>query len=128
MAATFRNRLVQFNQVVFDQVDIFLTDQFTRVTGLLPTDVTLTLSLNNALVTWPLVNGATVLDTQVAAGTVYWNQLTNGAYGVRFFPNQLGHWNLSITYPGSSQIVTIDYDVVNLPMAVEPGLTVGFCT
>ena len=128
MSATFRTRLVQVNQVIFDQIDIFQVNQFNRVTGLLPTDVTLALSLNNTTVSWPLVDGTTVLDTQVVSGSVYWSQLSNGAYNLRFFPNSLGHWNLSITYPGTSQIVSLDFDVVNLPLAVESSLTVGFCT
>lgn len=128
MAATFRTRLVQVNQVIFDQVDLFLPDQYNRVTGVPITDVTLTLFLNNVAVSWPLADGTGVYDNQVAAGTVYWNQLTNGGYGIRFYPISLGHWNLSINYPGSSQIVTIDYDVVNLPLAVESGLTAGFCS
>lgn len=128
MPATFRTRLVQVNQVIYDQVDIFQVDQFNRVTGLLTTDVTLTLFLNNTLVSWPLVDGSSVIDSQVVAGSVYWTQLSNGAYGVRFFPNSLGHWNLNITYPGTQQIIGISLDVVNLPLAVESGLTAGFCT
>lgn len=127
MAATFRTRLVQVNQVIFDQADIFQSDQFNRVTGLQTTDVTMTLFLNNTVVSWALVDGTSVLDTQVVSGSVYWNQLTNGSYGLRFFPNSLGHWNLNITFPGTSQIVGISFDVVNLPLAVESGLTAGFC-
>lgn len=129
MAATFRTRLIQVNQVVFDQVDIFLSDFFTRITGLTPTDVTLSLMLNNQAVAWPLVDGTAVDNTQVAAGSVYWAELPNGAYGVRFFPSQLGHWNLSISYSSTSpaQIIGIDFDVVNLPLSVDSGLRADFC-
>lgn len=129
MAATYRSRLVQVNRVIFDQVDIFQSDFFTRVLGLTPADVTLTLSLNNATVSWPLVDGSAVIDSQVVAGSVYWNQLVTGAYGVRFFPNSLGHWNLTISYAlAPTQITLIDYDVVNLPVSVDPSLRVDFCS
>jgi len=130
MAATFRTRLIQVNQVVFDQVDIFQADFFTRVTGLTPADVTLTLMFNNQAVAWPLVDGTAVLDTQVVAGSVYWAELPNNAYGIRFFPNSLGHWNLAISYSAAppSQIIGIDFDVVNLPLSVDSGLRADFCT
>jgi hypothetical protein len=127
MTATFRNRTVQANQVVYDQVDLFLVDQYTRATGVQVTDVTLAVTLNNAPVAWPLVDGTSVNNQQVVAGSIYWAVLTNGGYGIRFFPNQLGHWNLTFTYPGSTQIVGIDFDVVN-PIDVPSGLTMGFCT
>jgi len=129
MTTTFRTRLIQVNQVVYDQVDIFQANFFNRVTGLTPTDVTLSLTLNNLTASWPLVDGTSVIDSQVVAGSVYWAELTSGAYGIRFFPNSLGHWNLSISYaPSPSQIVLLDYDVVNLPMSVETDLRASFCT
>lgn len=128
MAATYRTRLVQVNQVVFDQVDIFQSDFFTRRTGLLPTDVTLTLFLNNAVVAWPLVDGSAVTDAQVVSGSVYWNELTNGAYGIRFYPNSLGHWSLSISYSAAApnQIVSLDFDVSS-PSSSSDSLRVDFC-
>lgn len=128
MSVTYRTRQIQVNQVIFDQVDIFQTDFFARVPGLLVTDVTLTLFFNNTPVSWPLVDGTSVTDSQVAAGSVYWSELPNHAYGIRFFPNSLGHWNLSISYsPVPSQIVSIDFDVVNLPLTVDSGITANFC-
>ncbi len=128
MAATFRTRLVQINQLIYDQVDLFSANQYTRIAGVVPADVTLTLFLNNTVVAWPLLDGSVVSDAQVVSGSVYWDALPNQGYGLRFFPNSLGHWNLLINYPGTSQIVGIDFDVVNLPLAVESGLTAGFCT
>jgi hypothetical protein len=125
---TFRTRSVQANQVVFDQIDLFSADQYTRIPGVSASNVTLTLFFNNTLVSWPLVEGASISDGQVVSGSVYWTALPNQAYGVRFFPKALGHWNLAIDYPGTSQIISLDYDVMNLPVGVEPGLTVGFCT
>jgi len=127
MALIFRTRTVSVNQVIFDQADIFLTDQFTRAAGVLITDVTLSLLFNNATVNWPLVPGASILDTQVASGSVYWNNLPNSVYGLRFLPNSLGHWTLSIRDPGHSQLVCLSYDVIRAP-SVDSGLIAGFCT
>jgi hypothetical protein len=127
MPSSFRVRAVPVNQVVYDQIDLFLVDQYTRAAGVQTTDVTLALFLNNSVVTWPLVNGAAVLDSQVVSGSVYWAALQNGSYGIRFLPNQLGHWSLTVTYPGSSQIVGISYDVSTAPDAPS-GFSVGFCT
>jgi len=121
--------MLQVNQVVYDQVDIFQSDFFSRVPGLTITDVTLSLTLNNVAVAWPLVNGSSVIDSQVVAGSVYWSELATHAYGVRFFPNALGHWNLSISYPlAPAQIIILDYDLVNLPISVESGLRADFCS
>ena len=128
MAATYLSRLVQVNQVIIDQVDIFQSDFYNRVTGLVPANVTLTLFFNNQAVAWPLSDGTGIVDSQIASGTVYWNELPNSSYGVRFFPNALGHWNLVIQFaPSPSQIISISYDVVNMPSLVESGLQVNFC-
>jgi len=128
MSATFRSRQIQVNQVVFDQVDLFQNDFFSRVPGLLVTDMVLTVFFNNTSVSWPLVDGTSVTDSQVVSGFVYWTELPNHAYGLRFLPNSLGHWNVSLTYTAGQQIVTVDYDVVNLPLTVDSGLTANFCS
>jgi hypothetical protein len=129
VATTYRTRLVQNNQVLFDQVDLLQSDQFTRISGVAPSGVTITLMLNNEVVSWPLVSGVGLSNGQIAAGSVYWNELPNSAYGVRFFPTALGHWTLSIVYGGSPvQRISLDYDVVSLQLAlVDMGLRVDFC-
>ena len=129
MASSYRNRQVQINQVVFDQVGIFQSDFFNKVTGLQHSDVTFQLYLNNQVVSWPLVDGSTVSDGQVAAGQVFWNELPSGSYGIRFFPTQMGHWSLSVSFaPSPSQIVNIDFDIVNFPSATSAdGLRTNFC-
>ncbi len=114
--------------MIFDQVDLLSADQYTRIPGVSASNVTMTLFLNNTVVSWPLVEGALVSDVQVASGSVYWNALPNQGYGIRFFPNSIGHWNLLIAYPGTSQLISLDYDVAKLPLAVESGVTAGFCT
>ncbi len=129
MAATYRSRLTQVNQVAYDLVDIFQSDLFTRITGLTAADVTLTLMFNNGVLAWPLADGASISDSQVSSGTVYWDQLTNGSYGLRFVPNAVGHWNLWISYSSTtpSQIVGISIDVVSTPTTPDTGMMVNFC-
>lgn len=128
MAATFRNRQVQVNRITFDQVNIFQSDQYNPVTGLIPSNVGLILTLNNQTVSWPLVDGTTVQDSQVVSGSIYWNQLTGGAYGIRFYANQLGHWNLTFSYAPIPQLIVIDYDVVNQPAASQASfIKTGSC-
>lgn len=127
MAATSRNRQIQVNQVVFDQVDVFQSDFFNRITGLVPADVTLQVFLNNAPVSWPLVDGSGVTDGQVAAGSIYWTELSGGPYSIRFFPNVLGHWNLIFSYaPGPGQVINLGFDVINLPTTTDTGAQVSF--
>jgi hypothetical protein len=127
MSATYRNRQVQVNQIIFDQVDLFQSDGFNRISGLLPTDVSFALFLDNQVGNWPLVDGTTVFDGQVAGGSVYWAVLPNGSYGIRFFPSSIGHWTLTFSFAPTPQIVTIDYDVVNIGQGTDPGFRASFC-
>lgn len=110
--ATTRGRQVFSNQTVLDQADFFQGDGFTRVTGITLSDVTAQLFLNNALQSWPLVNGSVVTDVNVAAGSIYFYEVSSGIYSVRFRPNAIGYWRMLINYPAGSQILAQDYDVV----------------
>jgi len=110
--ATTRGRQVFANQPVLDQADFFEGDGFTRVDGLTLSDITSQLFLNNALQSWPLVDGSAVTDVNVAAGKVFFHEVAPGIYSVRFRPNAIGYWRLLINYPAGSQILAQDYDVV----------------
>lgn len=129
MAVVNKSRLVQINRIAFDQVDIFQSNFFTRITGLTPADVTLSITFNNEVVAWPLVDGSAVTNGEVASGKVYWSQLVSGAYGLRFYPNALGLWSLSVSYAASPQQITIiEFDVINLPLNyVDQSIRAGFC-
>lgn len=126
--STTRGRLVVNNQVVFDQADFFQPDGFTRVTGLIPSQLVGQLFLQNVLQPWPLVPGAGVTDAQVASGKVYWTEVPGspGIYNVRWRPNALGYWRLLITYPVGTQIMAQDYDVTVAGVPVETGLKASF--
>lgn len=126
--ATTRGRLVTQNQVVYDQVDFFQSDGFTRVTGLTFSGVVLNVFFENVAQPWPLVNGLGVMDAQVASGQVYFNEVPGspGFYNVRWRPNALGFWRLLITYVPGQQIEAQDYDVVQSLPVVESGLSASF--
>ncbi len=126
--ATTRGRIVQQNQVVYDQVDFFQSDGFTRVTGLTASTVSLNAFFENVAQPWPLTNGLTVLDAQVASGYVYFNEVPGspGYYNIRWRPNAVGYWRLLITYTPGQQIEAQDYDVIATFPTIETGLTASF--
>lgn len=122
-----RTRVVAANEVVFDQADLFEGDAFTRVAGLVPSDVTPLLFFNNVVQSWTLVSGAGTSDAQVASGTLYWDVLPGltGFYGIRFRPQGVGHWRLVLSYPAGTQTWGLDYDV--LPSGLSgTGLSASF--
>ena len=128
MAATFRNRQVPINLIIFDQVNIFQSDNYNKVTGLLASNVDFQLMLNNQVVSWPLLSGTSIQDSQVVAGSVYWDELPGSSYGIRFFPNSIGHWNLTVSYASIPQIISIDYDVTRqVSSTSNPFIKASFC-
>ena len=126
--ATTRGRQVFANQVVFDQADFFQSDGFTRVVGIVISQLTCELFFNNSSLPWVLTPSAGVSDAQVAAGKIYWGEIPGdpGRYSVRWRPNALGYWRLIITYPTGTQIMAQDYDVVSQPPTVDQGLKASF--
>ncbi len=126
--ATTRGRLVQANQVVLDQVDFFQSDGFTRVTGLIPSSLISQLFYNNTLQPWLLLSGIGVVDTQIASGRIYFNEITGspGFYSVRFRPNALGFWRNLLTYTAGQQISAQDFDVVQGAPAVGSDIHASF--
>ena len=126
--ATTRGRLIQINQVVYDQADFFQSDGFTREAGLTPADLSMQLFFSNMLQPWPFVDGTSVPDNQVAAGKVYWNEVAGspGIYNVRWRPNAIGYWRLLITFAAGTQIMGQDYDVRSEVPLAETGLRASF--
>lgn len=126
--ATTRGRIVQVNQVVLDQVDFFDGGGFTRVVGVTVTDLISDIFYNNLKQPWPLVSGTGVTDAQVAAGTVYFQQIAGepGFYSVRFRPNAVGFWRNLLTYTAGQQNSAQDFDVVASSPLLESGLKSSF--
>lgn len=119
-------RVVPANTLVYDQVDWLQGDFYTRITGLVPADLALTLFVNNAATVWPLITGVGVTDAQVKSGNVYFQELTTGYYGLRFRPNALGYWRLDLRYAVGVQAVALDYDVVTKLDMTATGLHASF--
>lgn len=105
------SRPVRAGQMVFDQVDLFLSDGETRSTGVLVADLQMALQVGATTLAWTLVTGSGVPDIRVAAGKVYWTETSPGFYSVRFFPHVVGLWRLILTYPAHDQVVSYSYDV-----------------
>jgi len=126
--ATTRGRIVQANQVVLDQVDFFLSDGYTRVTGLIPSSLVSQIFYSNLLQPWPLISGIGVTDAQVVSGNIYFNEIAGhpGFYNVRFRPNSLGFWRNLLSYPSGQQISAQDFDVVQGVPVMESGIHASF--
>ncbi len=73
--------------ICFEQLDIFQPDWYTRVTGILPNNLTMRAWHNNTDAAWSLVSGVGVTDAQIAVGSVYFQELSPGWYGLRWKPN-----------------------------------------
>lgn len=121
-------RLIPINRVVVDQADIFAPDDYTRITGLTVGDISHVLFYNNDAQPWVLTAGETVTDAQVAAGKVYFNEITGqpGFYSVRFRPNAVGFWRLVLDYPAGPRTLGLGFDVVAEPPVVASGLKASF--
>lgn len=113
MSGSIHGRSVPINTTVFDQADFFQLDGYTRVTGILPNQLTVVVFFNNVLQPWSLVTGVGVGDGQIQAGRIYWSEIPGAAgyYSVRWRPNAAGYWRIVTSYPAGSQIVARDYDV-----------------
>lgn len=106
-------RVLPIHTVIIDQVDFFQGDFYTRITGLTVSNLALTVFLNNVVQAWPLTSGVGLTDAQVKAGRIYVAELSvPGYYGVRFAPNAIGYWRVSLSYPVGVQQVSLDYDIV----------------
>jgi hypothetical protein len=125
---TTRGRLVYSNQVVYDQADYFQADGYTRVVGLVPSQLVSQTYYNNDLLAWPLVTGVGVSDAQIVSGRVYVQAISGGPYSVRFRPNAVGFWRLLLTYPVGTQILAQSFDVqsgTGVPVPTGLKATVG---
>lgn len=118
---TTRGRLVFNNLVVYDQAEFFQLDGFTRVTGLIPSQLVLEVYHDNSVLPWPLLPGAGVVDAHIASGQVYLDVLATGSYGIRWRPNATGFWRLMLSYPAGFQILAQDYDVNSGTGVAAPG-------
>jgi len=125
MPITIRGEIVQANQVVLDQVDFFQSDNYTRVTGLIPSSLVSKIFYNNVQQSWPLISGLGIPDAHVTSGYIYFNEIPGnpGFYSIRFRPNAIGFWRNLLSYPAGQQIVAQGFDVIQNASAVGQGLS-----
>ena len=108
-------RQVPAGQLIYDQIDLYVpAGTINRVVGENVASLSLAIFVNNGLLNWPLVDGSTVPDSMVSAGTVYFNQIpgANGYYAIRFFPDRIGWWRLVFREATLVQEVIRSYDVI----------------
>ena len=107
--------MLNSGSVICDQLVIYNpANSFTRDTGIVISDLTLTLFVNNVSVNWSLVDGSSILDYQISPGYIYFNEISGnpGFYSLRFFPDRIGYWNLSLVYSGTTVEYVREFDVV----------------
>ena len=105
-------RIVTAGKMILENVDLFLGDGRTRVVEVPVADLQLKVFCNSDEVIWPLVSGVGINDIRITAGKVYWTEISDGFYNIRFFPSVLGLWRLILTYRAYDQAVSFTYDVV----------------
>lgn len=119
-------RSVLAGSLVRGQPDFYFPiGTFNRVNDLQSTDVTIKLFVNNQVLSWTLLDGSAIPDSSISAGSVYFNQILSspGFYSVRFYPDRVGFWRLSITAGSFESLLEFD---VNPAAPQSPGLTATF--
>ncbi len=74
------------------------------------------------------MDGSSISDALVVSGNVYWKEIGSGTgfYGVRWRPNAVGYWHMSLSYAAVTQVAIADFDVTPLPTPGPSGLVVSF--
>ncbi len=112
-------RIISAGSLCYGQADFYVpVGSFTRPAGILFSNVQLRVFLNNALVSWPVLDGSGVSDASVSAGKIYFNEISGstGFYAVRFFPDRVGAWRLVLQIPAYAVESVLDFD------ALPPGV------
>jgi hypothetical protein len=124
------SRLLAAGAVVYEQLD-FYNPPTVRATSVVLANLTLTLFVNNQLLSWPLVDGSAVADSSISAGSVYFNPISSssGYYSIRFYPHQIGFWRLVIRHNAFSQEIIKEFDIIasgSLKPTSSTGLNASF--
>lgn len=109
------NRLVSAGSLISDQLPVYdPPNTFSRPAGLTVADFSLIVFSNNEDLNWNLVSGTGVLNSAISPGSIYLNEiLTNpGYYAVRWYPDRVGYWNISLSCTLNSVEYLLEYDVV----------------
>jgi hypothetical protein len=108
------SRIIPAGSIAYGQVDIYLPGPgFNRIVGLNASAASLTAFINNAQLTWTLMNGTSIPDSSVSAGFVYFNEILGSAgyYSVRFFPDRTGFWRIILKFSSIPAEIVLEYQV-----------------
>lgn len=125
----FENRQVISGNLVRDQADFFVVgSDSVRQPGLVAVNISASLFSNNVYQTWQFLDGAGIPDSSISSGAVYFNEIVGspGFYSIRFFPNAMGFWKLSLTWSSGNATLNKCYDVVPSAINQNAGLIASF--
>lgn len=119
----YQSRLLPFGGLVYQSVDLFDLDGYTRIPGVVAGDLSLVGLFQGSALVWPLTSGDGVTDAQVISGLVYWTEVASGRYLLRWRPTVPGAWSWTLQYPTVPQTLGFTYDLVSsLTPAPSPGI------
>ena len=91
------SRLVSAGAIVHAQADFFQPKgSINRPAGIVAASLSMSAFASSSVLSWPLADGASVPDSGISAGTVYFNEVSGapGFYSVRFFTDRVGFWRV----------------------------------
>lgn len=122
--------VVNSGSVVSDQIVLYNPiGSFTRPSGIIYSDLNLSIFANNEDLAWPILDGSSILDSQISSGSLFFNELSvSGFYGIRFLPDRIGIWNLSFIFSNTGEEIIKEYAAVCNPSSnlSTGGLNVTF--
>ena len=116
-------RLVSAGTVIHSQVDLYNPPgSITRQPGVQPIHVAMKAFVNGTELGWTLEDGSSVVDSSIAAGSVYFNEIAAepGFYVVRFFADRVGFWRIVLTVSMVQSEPILEFDII-ASGALKPG-------
>jgi len=107
------SRIVTAGSVIYEQLDFYYPiNSIIRSVGIVPANLTCTVFVNNGVLNWPLIDGTGIVDSSISSGSIYFNEIANGFYSLRFFPHMVGFWRIITKHASYSIELIKDYDIV----------------
>lgn len=108
------SRIIPAGSIAYGQVDIYLPGPgFNRAVGLDASSAVLKAFINNAQLTWTLLNGVSIPDSSITSGSIYFNEILGspGFYSVRFFPDRTGYWRVLLRFQSIPAEIPLEFQV-----------------
>lgn len=109
------SRIISAGSIAYSHADFYQPNgSITRLSGIVPANLSLSLFSNSTVLAWPLLDGSNITDSDISSGTVYFEEIVgaSGFYLVRFFPDRIGFWRMVLTDQVLLEEVITEYDVV----------------